>query len=508
MKIKFTLIFTALLLCTLQVKAQRYVTEIFTDVNVTTVQYATNITVISGAPAPENLYVNIYTPVGDSETDRPLVLLAHTGSFLPLPLNGSTTGDTLDYAVKTICTRLAKMGYVAAVFTYRKGWNPGPGTTVEQRRSGLINAAYRGIQDFRSLVRFFRKSVAEMSNPYGIDPAKIAGWGQGTGGYIVSASACLQLEEIYIDKFKNPSTGIPYIDTTLLGNLDGTTAGLINLPNTPGYPSNISLSFNAGGALGDSSWLDAGEPPMIAAHVIQDPFAPFGYILPNGPINCEGDVIVPTTGDFVVKVAGSKCLINRANSLGINDVLNAANFNDPINAKIATEFLAEPNLWPIWTAGPQAGPWDYWDQAYYGQLPHPSCMGVMPPDCSFNTINLATNPDMSLDKANRYIDTLLAFFAPRAHLVMNGLSNSEEIITDVNLSVYPNPSQGTIWVEVKDARVIEGVEILDLHGKTMGYNENIGTKAFQVERNGLSAGMYILKVRFKDGIATRKIMFN
>ena len=53
----------------------------------------------------------------------------------------------------------------------------------------MIQAAYRGVQDSRTAVRYFRKSVAEDGNPYGINDSKIALGGDGTGGYITMASA-------------------------------------------------------------------------------------------------------------------------------------------------------------------------------------------------------------------------------------------------------------------------------------------------------------------------------
>jgi type IX secretion system substrate protein len=504
MKIKFTLFITALLLMSLQAQAQRYLTEVFTDVNVTSgVQYATNITVISGAPEPENLYVNIYEPEGDTVTDRPVVIYAHTGSFLPVPLNGQATGDTSDYTVTEVCTRLAKMGYVAASFTYRKGWNP-LDTTAELRRRGLINAAYKGVQDFRTVVRFFRDSEAN-GNPYGIHGDKIAGWGQGTGGYITSAAACLEQEELYIPKFQDPITGESFIDTTLWGNIDGTSSGLATIPNLVGYSSDIALSFNVAGALGDVSWLDPGDPPIMAAHPIKDPFAPFGMDFVSGEINCEGPVIVPTTGEFVVNVAGSKCIVNTANGSGLNDDL--LNVSDPLTQELEAQWLAEPNLWAIWTETPQAGPWEYWNAAFWGTVPHPSCGAVPPPDCSFHTIGLLTNPDMSLAKANAYIDTLIGFFAPRANHILNVITATEEILQDVNIGIYPNPAGDYVTVELLDGQLMESVQLFGLQGQLISSSPGVQAPSFQIQRNGLPPGMYLLKIRLKEGIAARKIMF-
>ncbi len=85
-----------------------------------------------------------------------------------------------DSVLVEICTDLAKRGFVAASVSYRAGWNP-IAPTQEQRVFGLINAAFRGIQDARTAVRFFR-ATADGGNPYGINTSKIGVWGDGKGG--------------------------------------------------------------------------------------------------------------------------------------------------------------------------------------------------------------------------------------------------------------------------------------------------------------------------------------
>ena len=52
------------------------------------------------------------------------------------------------------------MGYVVASIDYRLGWNP-LAATQSERTNQLINAAYRGVQDARTAVRYFRMNAAE-----------------------------------------------------------------------------------------------------------------------------------------------------------------------------------------------------------------------------------------------------------------------------------------------------------------------------------------------------------
>jgi carboxylesterase type B len=103
----------------------------------------------------ENLLMDVYQPAGDSEADRPVILYFHTGNFLPQYVNGSAVGTRTDSSAVEICSRFARMGYVVASVDYRLGWNPLAGTQTE-RTTQLIQAAYRGVQDSRTAVRYFR----------------------------------------------------------------------------------------------------------------------------------------------------------------------------------------------------------------------------------------------------------------------------------------------------------------------------------------------------------------
>ena len=173
---KFFTLFVLLASTVFGLQAQRYLSPVFSDVTVTTdVTYGVNATVLLLAQAmqavPQQLTCDIYEPTGDTETERPLVVLLHSGNFLPPSNNGGCAGTSKDAYMVDIATRLAKMGYVAAIANYRLGWNPiDPSQTT--RVYTLINAAYRGVQDASTCIRFFRANHAT-TNDFKIDPDKI-----------------------------------------------------------------------------------------------------------------------------------------------------------------------------------------------------------------------------------------------------------------------------------------------------------------------------------------------
>jgi len=258
----------------------RYVDEVFTDVTVTSnVPYGQNYTVLTwGVPTIakstlQPLVMDFYEPTGDTEAERPLVVLLHTGNFLPNPNNGSTTGTMRDSFIVEVASRLAKTGYVVAVADYRTGWNP-LAQSQDERTLGLIQASYRGMQDARTCIRYFKQDYAVNNNSFSVDTSRITVFGQGTGGYIsLGVATVSEYAELLLPKFTtvdgvgNP---IPMIIESINGNIEGTNLGVIPtglglpfegdtlcIPNHLGYNSNFQLCVNVGGALGDTSWMDA-----------------------------------------------------------------------------------------------------------------------------------------------------------------------------------------------------------------------------------------------------------
>ena len=104
--------------------------------------------------------------------------------------------------------------------TYRMGWNP---TSPDEdiRRSTIINAAYKGVQDLSAAIRFIKDEVVFLGNFNAIDTTKIALGGQGTGSYITAAFSSLNSQdEIKIDKFRNVDGSI-MVNDTIWGNRFG-----------------------------------------------------------------------------------------------------------------------------------------------------------------------------------------------------------------------------------------------------------------------------------------------
>ena len=511
----------------------RYLDDVFSAVTVTSdVTYATNISILPMLqglpPSPATLKCDIYEPTGDSIVNRPVIILVHTGSFLPPVLNGQPTGSKTDLSIVEQCTRWAKKGYVAVAMDNRLGWNP---TSTDQnvRTSTLLQAAYRGIQDAKAMVRYMRMTEAT-GNPYGIDPNKIVLGGQGTGAYISLGYATLSDEsELYLPKFldfSDPTNPIPYVYPPVFGNIDGTdstyapvyatdttsaTYGQIigqmpfNIPNNIGYSNDVNMVFNLGGALADISWLEAGDVPMVSFHCEKDPY---------GPID-TGDVIVPTTGDFVVEVMGSRT-VQITQSMYNNNPYGAWSLiSDPITTAANTNNDGYDGLYVFKTPPPsttpnafgeleeeQGSPWDWWDNATYDAY-FTAYHGT--PAGYGGANSLLGNPNMSAANGNLYLDTIQGYLNPRMYLTLGlGTALSVNELIAQTTEIYPNPANNVLNI-VSYTVGIENIYIYNTNGQLVLANE-VNANQIRLNTSTLSKGVYIVDIKSKDTSIKRKLI--
>ncbi len=501
MKRIFTLLTATLVVGATQVSAQRYLEQVFDEVQVTSnVTYGENTTVlfvpVTGQLVKEELKMDVYEPVGDTETSRPVVLYFHTGNFLPHPTNGSPGGTKTDSATVEICTRLAKMGYVVASCTYRLGWNP-IAETQEQRVNTLINAAYRGVQDARTASRFFRRNVAENANEFGIDPDRIVAWGQGTGGYIsLAASTIDEYTDILLPKFTLATDPpLPMVIESINGDIWGTSVGVIPgttdtlcYPNHVGYSSEFAACVNMGGALGDLSWLDAGDGPFISFHTPTDPFAPYENAV----------LIVPGANLPVVEVDGSFNVQEACASFGNNDSWVDSNLDDAFSQAANLLNQGFDGLYPLVRPASQpadSAPWEWWA-----------------PDNANNAAGLLTNPEMSAMKGRAFIDTIIGYAAPRLACALSlpenpcdNTINVEETDLAPKFSVYPNPANAVLTL--KGEFVFDRIEILDGFGKRV-IDTTPRVARIDLDVQQLPAGIYFVRATAQGRIYTEKFLKN
>ena len=389
---------------------KRYVDEIFANVVKTgNVAYDSNRAINIFPPNTPpiitvNLYSDIYQPEGDTATKRPLIILASTGSFLPTIINQQTTGSKSDSSIVELANRLTKRGYVVMAVNYRLGWNPS--TTIQaQAAEQLIKATYRAIQDVRNAIRYMRVNAVT----YKIDTSKIIVGGQGTGGYVALGLASVNKRSEIEAKIKfQRGDFTPMVSVDTLGDWNGLGGwSYLNYSGDSAVSGNAHMVFNYGGAMGDLSWLDASSLPIVGMHCPTDRFAPYR----------TGNVVVPTTGITVISSAsGAGAVLPFADSLGINNKINAYNYNDAISTRAMAITGGVKNLYPFISSFPaESSPWEWWDRPTL-QANNTYGLGT---GRNADSLSMITNPFMSAARAKAYIDTIAQFICPRIAVQFN-----------------------------------------------------------------------------------------
>ncbi len=255
----------------------RYSTyDLFPNVTVTNGIVFGNNDAVGGGSV--DLAMDVYEPTGDTETNRPVVIVAFGGSFV----QGSRTDVAL------LCNTLAKMGYVAVAPDYRVGmFLPNQLTTTM--------AVVRGAHDMKACVRFLKKSAIEDGNPYGIDCGKVI-----VGG--VSAGAIAAIHAAYLDK----TSEVPTYMEDVIDDL----GGIIGNSGSPEWPSDVLGVVSLSGAIGDTSWIEQGDAAICSIHEENDGIVPY----------LTEEVVVFNIQTGLV-ASGSGDLHSRAHNVGLDNEL-------------------------------------------------------------------------------------------------------------------------------------------------------------------------------------------
>ncbi len=493
----------------------RYIqTDYFENVHVTEdVTYGVNATLlyfpIVGEAVEEPLLMDVYEPAfGDgtpegNALERPLIIVIHGGTFLPPGPDGNMdfVGDKADIHIVELCERFARMGYVVASINHRLGWNPFA-EPQEVATESIIQAAYRGIQDLRTCIRYFRKDYAENNNTFGIDPEKIAVLGEHSGGYIALGAATLDDYQKLTSSpkfFKQTTNGpVPMIIEEVHGDITGENWGIVPdangnpvdtlcIPNHVGYSSDFDLCINLVGALPESSWIDDNTIPIISfhdQHATEDP--------------CETGIVLGPIQNSIIEVDGS-CVIqplqdNFGNNAPFEYQLEDGSFL--FNSDIFITANAPSNI-------------------SYGFYMLNSSDGIIDPWRWCENPNLPCDPPYDQNQANAmtFLDTIVDFVTPRAFFALQLtcdaiVNNTNEVrpASYYQITTAPNPARDQVILEAPDDD-FQAITLYNLNGSAVASFENINTNRFHISRNNLPAGIYLAKITFEDGITTQKIVF-
>lgn len=469
-KILQTLFVFAALMWAVNANAQlRYLDEVFTTVSVdSNIVYGHNYGYLTGFNTLENLKMDVYTPDGDTSTNRPVVILMHAGSFLPGSLTGFTFADKNENCIVEMCKRYAKRGYVAVSMTYRLGWNP-TSADADVRAGTIINAVYRAMQDAKNCVRYFRSTYADSSNMWGIDPTKFVLGGTNSGAYVALAASNLNKPSEFVIPKLLDINGNSYVDTALTGNFDG-FGGTQNNDNYPGYSSDFNCVLSLGGAVADTSFIEAGETSVIGFQGTSEQLTPYNTA-----------VVVTTTLTPVIEVSGTGDFMPVVAAKGNNSGFSPNSFPaGPKNTVGGVPTTSIDGLYPFYGQGFE--PWNW-----------------------YNGTNPSINPTANMAKAMAYIDTIMGYATPRMYRQMIDNTYGEPLgihtpVNSVEVNLMPNPANTYVNVNINSLqKPMQTIQLFDLTGRMVKEQNNIGGYNTVVDVQTLNNGVYILSLQLADG---------
>lgn len=432
---------------------KRYYDKIFTDVKKTAdILYGSNFTYDATQGqvglTQQNLFLDIYEPVGDTVTNRPLIIWAHGGSFL--------NGTRNDADIVFFCNEFAKRGFVTVSIQYRLGYEQ-PVDSVNATRT-----VFRALQDGRAAIRFMR-SVAEQ---YKIDKKRVYFGGTSAGAFIALNVAFLNL----------PSEVPSFVDTTQrsvvnlfkgLGGIEGTT-------NNIKESSEIQGVINFCGATRFVSWMDdkfSSNVPVISMHGTADATVPYATRVIN--LN-DLTPLPPEPAIPIIEVQGSYDIDRHAKKKGYSSVFYTwygaphvpyIRFNTSPAAALYMDSLMSFTVKHV-----------YENFLGFGQV---AGLTENAPPCDFN------NGDKSPCKTTSVFN----------QLVLN------------DTRIYPNPVNNLLHVFFEDAKTTKLLaSIYDLSGKKLFTRElNSGnTEEFNV--SDLAPGYYTLQLQSGSKSSRQKII--
>jgi len=447
---------------------------------------------VESSTTPQNLLMDVYKPQGDTFTNRPVIIFAHPGGFF----SGSKNVNDM----MAFCDYFARKGYVTATIDYRLVFSVTDNIALHSTR-----AVYRGLQDGRTAVRYFRANAAT----YGIDPNKVYFVGSSAGAFIA-------LHSIYMDQISEKPTEAGIFPYTNL------TAPFSHIaPDLGGLDIGANLSFNGKpdaiismwGAIQSTNLITPNNnTPVFLIHGETDATvsfntgSPFGYSsLPqadgSNPINTKLNALNFTNKEtyFVAGVGHEfygasngtwsngtggnsywPIVLDRSTSFLWKQHKPSANFTSTSSA-LAVNFTDTSSGATSWL-------WDFGDGTT-STLQNPSHTYAAIGNYAVSLY--IENSNESWDEINRQIT-----------ISTLGLANNSKGL----FQLYPNPTNDKITISLDKLASKVSCQIIDFSGKIVLEQTLYNSQLFNVNVADLASGLYFVKITMHESVGFTKIV--
>ncbi|MEI6900562.1 MAG: PKD domain-containing protein [Bacteroidota bacterium] len=442
------------------------------------------------ATTTQNLVLDLYQPLGDTLSHRPLIIFAHSGGFM--------TGSRTVNDMVALCDTFARKGYVTATIDYRQGLEIADNADLHYTR-----AAYRGLQDGRTAVRYLKSKATQ----YGIDPDHVYFGGSSAGAFIC-------LNAIYMDTNELPTYLGQVNYTAFLVQYSGPGLG------KPDIGPNLEFSGTPGGVMGcwggvgDTLTINTNNPtPVFLVHGTADqtvPFnsgPPFGYgglsdVFGSHAISIRLTGIgIPAKETYFVTGQGHEFWGtsngNWSNGTGGNAYWDTivrkattffwdlhkpeAGFNATING-MEVDFTDQ-------SQGSTAWKWEFGDGAT-ATIQNP--VHVYGQTGTYHVRQTVRNAIQSWDTINHSI------------VVSGSTALSEPDLPTVN--IYPIPASEILTIDIDHGLKPDDFEVSDVFGRIMEKKSNLCNVTTRLDLTGWSNGIYFIRIHFGDRFVNRKLV--
>ncbi|MDW8333192.1 MAG: T9SS type A sorting domain-containing protein [Bacteroidia bacterium] len=433
----------------------------------------------SAAPSPQDLLLDLYYVEDPQSEPRPLIILVHAGSFQPpsvveggFGLRAGPGGRKNDNWIVDMATDLAKRGFVVASMDHRVGWDA-IGCQGKACAQSVFKAVLRAQQDMRACIRYLRRP--SIASQYKIDVNRIAVGGSSSGAYVGIHSQVLDnIEEVIsVDKFLDDQ-GVPMVDSTKIGDLNGVMqtqpAGSSLQASDLSISSRVQAIISFGGAVGDTTFLDPGDPPIIAVHGVEDATTPYNTAI----------VITAALQKPIIEVSGGLDMVRVAAQKGNQNIFRQKLGDAPYSVQIndETTVTVHPGLKLFPGEGFEFYNWWSWGDP------------------------TRTDPARTAKAQNYLRNDVMYFMLPRLLAALDleealqaAVGRDDAIVLQNALSVFPNPADDQLVVALHDSKYrLQKIELYNALGQKVWDKTCDRTAMFEASVGDLPAGVYHLRV--------------
>jgi hypothetical protein len=337
---------------------------------------------------------------------------------------------------------------------------------------GVFKAVLRAQQDMRACIRYLRRP--SIANRYKIDVNRVAVGGSSSGAYVgIHSQVIDNFDEITaVDKFLDDQ-GVPLVDSTKIGDLNGITAQQPTGSSLEASDLSISTRVQAiislGGAVGDTTFLDPGDPPIIAVHGVEDASTPYNTAI----------VITAALQKPIIEVSGGLDMVRVAYQKGNQNIfvdkLNDAPYTMDINGNAVT---VHPGLKLYPGEGFEFYNWWSWGDP------------------------ARTNPDRTAKAQNYLRNDIMYFVLPRLLAALDlpealeaAVSRNDALVLQNALTVFPNPAADDFVVALHDPKYsLKKVELYNVLGEKVWEKSADNPAIFEASVEHLPAGVYQMMI--------------